>query len=461
VSIIKDIKSGGVGDPDLTTRENGVASAKSSEVRDIFPRTPVASFRREYSSQELQQRFPIELVAALSGMARAYVCRALEKPRCTEVTLQHVLFLLDLDAFAETFVPRSKICDYLLGPASEQPDSLLPPIGLQSHESHKLIKGSAKDLIVLLPPQSVQCLVTSTPYWGTRLYEDWSEVVWADGEMCPFGHEQTPEGFIRHTIELLYLLKPAMTADGSLWWNLMDTYNTRTQIRSNAAETLRAMRGFDERGWKDYACRRYSAGHSYLEDGEQCLIPSRVAERASRIGYWVKSIITWKKTGSMPETVGTRVTREAEYIIHLAVQRAPHFDKESYQPLPIALGGRNSEIEAEKLTDVWSMSTSNGLDGHGAQFPLSLPGRCIALSTREGDLVLDPFIGSGTTAVAAIRLQRRVIGFDISERYLQTARQRVTKTSSQRQERLIYEEQEPYLDTDARNGSSDTATEPT
>jgi hypothetical protein len=53
--------------------------------------------------------------------------------------------------------------------------------------------------------------------------------------------EQTPEGFIRHTIELLFFLKPAVVADGSVWWNIMDTYNTRTPIRGNARERLDAM----------------------------------------------------------------------------------------------------------------------------------------------------------------------------------------------------------------------------
>ena len=66
-----------------------------------------------------------------------------------------------------------------------------------------------------------------------------------------------------------------------------------------------------------------------------------------------------------------------------------------------------------------------GKNGHGAEFPLALPGRCIALSTEPGDLVLDPFIGSGTTALAALELKRRCIGFDISDEYVRVANARV------------------------------------
>ena len=82
---------------------------------------------------------------------------------------------------------------------------------------------------------SVQCVVTSTPYWGMRVYEDMQSVVWADGDVCPYGHEQTPEGFVRHTVEMLVAMSRVLTDDGSIWWNVMDTFMTRTQIRGNAA----------------------------------------------------------------------------------------------------------------------------------------------------------------------------------------------------------------------------------
>lgn len=389
--------------------------------QDIHPRTPIASLDRNFSDEQLNSIYPLSLVAALVGMNPSYVQKVLkgsEKRRASEVSLKQVLCLLDLDSYAETFIQRSRIPKYLLDRRFNVDAKPL----IKVPEDHNFLQGSASDLIPRLPAASIQCVVTSTPYWGMRLYNDQFAVEWADGETCPFGNEQTPEGFIRHTIELLYLLKPALTCTASVWWNLMDSYNTRTQIRENAAETLRAMRGEDERGWHDHACRRYSAGHSFLKDGEQCMIPYRVAERAAHIGYYAKSVITWKKNGSMPETVDTRVTRELEYIIHLSTDRAPLFNKSAYLTTPVSLGGRNAPYEAEKITDVWFLRTSGGRDGHGAQFPLELPARCIALSTNEGDLVLDPFIGAGTTAQAARLLKRRCLGFDVSDTYLKTAR---------------------------------------
>jgi len=97
----------------------------------------------------------------------------------------------------------------------------------------------------------------------------------------------------------------------------------------------------------------------------------------------------------------------ATYLLHLSIERAPFFDKRAWQNLAPEFGGPNMLHEsAEKITDVWCLPTSTGKNGHGAEFPLALAGRCIALTSRKGDLVLDPFIGSGTTALAAVRASR-------------------------------------------------------
>jgi DNA modification methylase len=393
--------------------------------RDIKPKSPVTSLRRDgYSKEELELNVPIELGAAVVGMSRSFIARAFGVPggRPRELTLAQVLFLLDLDGYQETFLPRSRVPDYLLSLGEQE-----QPHTLTLDRDVEIMKGDALELIPALQPQSVRCVVTSSPYWGMRLYDTLRDIKWADGEQCPYGFEQTPEGFIRHTIEFLYTLKPALARDGSVWWNLMDTYNTRTPIRGNARERLEAMNGKPDylRGWTEHFACRHSAGHMYLEDGEQASIPSRVAERASRIGYKLKSLITWRKDWSMPEPVKSRVTRQAEYILQLAVDR-PLFKKAAWQQLPQRLGGPNPQYESpEKITDVWCLPTSPGNKGHGAEFPLALPGRCIALSTDSGDLVLDPFLGSGTTAVAAVELGRRCVGFDISDEYVSAARGRV------------------------------------
>jgi hypothetical protein len=149
--------------------------------------------------------------------------------------------LLGLDSFSETFVPRSRISDFLMRHADgrvEIAEAKLATIDLS--ERWSLETGLSKEHLARLPTGSVQTVVTSTPYWGVRIYGDWFEVGWP--RPAPLGHEQTPEEFIRHTIEFLHLLKPAITQDGTARWNLMDTCNTRTQSGETPPSTCRALR---------------------------------------------------------------------------------------------------------------------------------------------------------------------------------------------------------------------------
>jgi DNA modification methylase len=148
------------------------------------------------------------------------------------------------------------------------------------------------------------------------------------------------------------------------------------------------------------------------------------------MGFYVKSTITWAKTSTLPEPQESRVSRNLEYVLHLTKIRTPHFNKEIYRSLPAALGGRNNGSETDKLSDVWTLPTSSGRDGHGAQFPIALPGRCIALTTSRDDVVLDPFAGAGNAGVAALALGRRFIGIDICQEYLDTAERKLSEMNN-------------------------------
>lgn len=392
--------------------------AFESPIVDIKPHTPVVRLDRTLFSSG--SSYDPALVASLVGMSRMFVRKVVGHRDW--ITREDLLILLDQDAFHETYVPRSRILDYLEALTDQETSVQMLP----NPQSWEVRLGNALDLVRQIPRRSVNCVVTSTPYWGMRIYEDSQSVAWADGEVCPYGHEQTPEGFVRHTTEMLVALAEVVTDDGSIWWNVMDTFNTRTQIRGNAAEALRAMQGRDHRKWGEHAARRYSAGHAYLKDGEQCLIPQMIAERASRAGLYAKTTITWAKPSSMPEPQDSRVSRNLEYVLHLAKQRTPKFARQPYYDAKPEYGGRNNGWESEKLSDVWVLNTSSGAGGHGAQFPLALPGRCIALSTEPGDLVLDPFVGSGTSGVAALHHGCSFIGFDTSQTYLAIVKEKLS-----------------------------------
>lgn len=384
----------------------------------IQPRTPVASLdRAKYAASD--RTFLAKEVAPLVGMSETFIRRVVGHSR--QLSVADVLLLLDQDAFGETFVPRSRLLDYLMDQGDESVER-----DYQLQDEYDLIHADCLSFLTRLPDASVNCVVTSTPYWAMRVYKEARPVAWADGDFAPYGHEQTPEAFVRHTVEIIHAISRVLAHDGSIWWNVMDTFNTRTQIRGNAVEALRAMQGGDNyKVWSQHEYRRYSAGHAYLKDGEQVGIPAMIAQRTSRLGLFIKSTITWAKTATLPEPQNSRVSRQLEYVLHISKQRTPKFDRGAYSRLSTAMGGRNELLETAKLSDVWVIPTSAGGDGHGAQFPLALPGRCIGLSTTPGDVVLDPFVGTGTAIVAALSTGRRGIGIDTSAQYLTVAEKKV------------------------------------
>ncbi len=178
-------------------------ASRPSAIPDIKPRTPVS--RLDRSAVVSDQTFDPSIVGPLVGMSQTFIRKVVGHRNW--LSGDDLLNLLDQDAFHETYVPRSQIPRYLdevTSRSEAEPDTTPNPEGWQVR------LGSALDLIKQVPPGSVNCVVTSTPYWGMRVYEDTQAVVWADGEICPYGHEQTPEGFARHTTEMLLAISNAV-----------------------------------------------------------------------------------------------------------------------------------------------------------------------------------------------------------------------------------------------------------
>src|SRR4051812_12637782 len=156
--------------------------------RDIKPQSPVKEWlkRDHLTHDDLARSFDIDLAAALVGMSRPFIARAFGHPggRPRILTLKQILHLLELDDFQETFVPRSRIPGYLLSLGEAK---RVAKVGLPKDVA--IVQGNALSLISGLEAASVRCVVTSSPYWGMRLYDNLRDVVWADGERCPYGFE--------------------------------------------------------------------------------------------------------------------------------------------------------------------------------------------------------------------------------------------------------------------------------
>ena len=299
-------------------------------------------------------------------------------------------------------------------------------------ETNRIVEGHCIDWLKRMPLNSIQTVVTSPPYWGVRRYSGNQVVRWSDGTECAFGTEATAEDYVRHTAEIFRALRPVLKDDGTIWWNMGDTYQTRSYIRTSSRERLHAIEGrIESPTWKDYEAKRYSSGHPYLKDKDLTLVPFQVAIAAQRLGFYLRTVIVWSKENVGIDSAKDRPTPSHEYIFLFAKSRFYKYYVERSQEKAVngAMVRNNGIISDHSTTrkwrSVWTFATSNSHGNHVAAFPLELPLRCINVSTDENDLVFDPFMGSGTTAMAAKKLGRTYFGCDISAEYICDAKKRI------------------------------------
>lgn len=387
----------GVPDRSLdTSLASNLAGMRNAHFKDVV---------REGFDETISSTTSLQTVARVYARARPSPSILSQKHFTTE---EGLLGLLDLIEFVEG---RSE--------GTSQKESL---------EENQVLHGSAYDHIHELPTESIQTIITSPPYWGMRVYSEEFDIEWSDGTKCAFGGESTPEDYIRHTIETFWKLRPLLTDTGTIWWNVGDVYNTRTQIRADSLERMEAVKNGEEITWAERNAKRHSAGHEYLKDKDLTLIPYQIAKGLQRSGFWVRSIITWQKENVVPETVGDRPTVGHETVLLVSKSKRYQFDEQAWRDSNSV--GQRSREEPENLRTVWKFNTAPGKDAHGAPFPVDLPARCITLATDHGDVVYDPFLGSGTTAVAASKLGRPWIGSEIADKYIDITHERLENETS-------------------------------
>lgn len=280
-----------------------------------------------------------------------------------------------------------------------------------------VIVGDAWDLIPNLGDASVDCVVTSPPYWGLRDYglrhedavlsrwidsgHDASEIPdyeWYRDNGGVLGLEPYPEWYVAHLVQFMARIRGVLKPKGSVWLNLGDTYFARWgSIRADGRQGL----GSDAR-----ARRRTPAG-GYRQDKQLLLIPARVAIAMQDSSWILRNDLIWAKPDPMPRPEKDRLRLSHEHFFHFVPK--PRQGRASYY-YDLA------EVEPGAL-DVVSVRTSAGTDGHSATFPVDLIRPRIESSCPPGGLVLDPFAGTGRTLVESLRLGRRGVGFEMSDRY--------------------------------------------
>jgi DNA modification methylase len=249
-----------------------------------------------------------------------------------------------------------------------------------------VVCGDASEILAAMPEGCVRTVVTSPPYWGHRDYDDPAQI----------GHEETVFAYIDRLVELFEGVRRVLADDGSLWLNIGDSYTsggrrTRMADRNNAARTI-DFRPDTPEGMKPK---------------DLIGVPWMLAFALREAGWYLRTEILWNKPNCQPESVRDRPTRSHEYLFLLTKSQRYHYDVD-------AVTGPNGR----RNRTIWDINTVPLAEHHDAAFPPELVYTCLAHGSERDDLVLDPFLGSGTTAMVAGSMGRRFFGIELNPDYV-------------------------------------------
>jgi DNA modification methylase len=304
-----------------------------------------------------------------------------------------------------------------------------------------ILYGNSLDILKTLPDNSVDCCVTSPPYYLMRNY---------GGLKDQIGLEAAPDDYIENLVLIFREVKRVLKNAGTLWVVIGDSY----------AGSRKGKQG--KKGKHTYLDAEISKNVFFddiLKPKSLIGIPWRFALTMQK--YWIlRQDIVWAKTNPMPEPCKDRFCRSHEYIFLFSKQQQYYFNHElaledsmlyhrqknnlrrrGYAKKPDDTGLRpqfhGASIETGRyrtMRDVWFTATEALEENHYAMFPVQLIMPCILCGCPENGIVLDPFMGSGTTAVTAIKHLRKYIGIEINPEYIKIAERRIA------QERGLFDE---------------------
>jgi DNA modification methylase len=307
-----------------------------------------------------------------------------------------------------------------------------------------------------LKDNSVQCVVTSPPYWAQRDYE-------VDRQI---GLERRYQDFIEAIVSVFIEVHRVLKSDGVAWVNLGDCYHSGD----------RGGYRHDGHRWEKSEIQKHNRGNATtirpnrllqegLKDKDLCLIPFRVAIALQSSGWWYRQTVIWSKLNPMTESVKDRPTTSHEYVFLISKSQRYFYDAEAisepqsenertrrlreqasglstkYNLRRDAIPGQNppgangcaKSVEARQRLaqkgtrnrrSVWEFSTQQWREDHFATMPEDLAELCIKAGSRPGDIVLDPFAGAGTTLLVADKLNRFGIGLELKKEYCDMAQRR-------------------------------------
>lgn len=315
-----------------------------------------------------------------------------------------------------------------------------------------IVIGDCREVLSTLPDQSVQCCVTSPPYFGLRDYG-------VSGQM---GLEPTLSEYISGMVAVFREVRRVLRDDGVLFLNIGDSYAAARGGTHQPAETLAGGKNGCTASGERVNRDRYDgynptrdAKAQGLKHKDLMMVPARLAIALQDDGWWLRSDIVWCKPNPMPESVCDRPTSAHEHIFLMTKNATYYYDaaaiaeptlttsiskftdngidkQRGHSRRHAGFNGRYAEKlasegvpETRNARNVWNIATQPFSEAHFATFPPEIPRRCILAGSREGDTVLDPFNGAGTTGLVASRLNREYIGIELNPEYAEMSRKRI------------------------------------
>jgi DNA modification methylase len=287
-----------------------------------------------------------------------------------------------------------------------------------------------------------QMCVTSPPYFGLRDY----------GHEGQIGLEQTPEEYITAMVEVFRCVRDVLADDGTLWLNIGDSYARNAGPEESKLKTLHTMGVGQKKAHEMGAMRKgENKPPPGLKPKDLIGIPWMLAFALRADGWYLRQDIIWHKPNPMPESVRDRCTKAHEYIFLLSKSEKYFFDSEAMkEPATSGSAGTVRKNQPRKMNatplyqsnrgghkqepmkqgamgipedgmrnrrSVWTVATRPYKGAHFATFPTALIEPCILAGSRPGDIVLDPFMGSGTTAAVSLQHGRQYLGCELNPEY--------------------------------------------
>jgi site-specific DNA-methyltransferase (adenine-specific)/site-specific DNA-methyltransferase (cytosine-N4-specific) len=258
--------------------------------------------------------------------------------------------------------------------------------------------ADARKKLADFPDQHFQCCVTSPPYWGLRDYEHPNQI----------GAEDKLDDYIADLVSVFRDVRRTLRDDGTFWLNIGDAFTS------------------GGRTWRAPDKKNKGRAMSYRPDTPEGLkpkdligLPWRVAFALQADGWYLRTDIVWNKPNCQPESVKDRPTRSHEFVFLFSKSEKYFFDQDGMkEPATGREGSKNRRT-------VWNINTEPFKGAHFAVFPSKLVELCILGGTAPRDIVLDPFLGSGTVGAVAKRLNRRAVGIEMNPEFAELSAGRI------------------------------------